>query len=113
TPASGREMNSGASRSAGNQAAVNENGNRGGSRTFSPPRNSGTRSESIQPSRSQPERSMGQASSANRPESAAPSRGEPNRGEWRAFTPPSRSSESASRGGSSAGPSARNESGSY
>src|SRR5580704_17010950 len=84
TPASGREMNSGATRSAGNQATANENGNRG----------SATRPES----------------SVNRAESASSPRGEPDRSEWKTFTPPSHSGESA---GHSAGGSESNSGGSY
>jgi len=45
-------------------------------------------------------------------ESSSSSRGEPNRSEWKTFTPPSHSSESASRSGSSA-ETGRRESGSY
>jgi len=45
-------------------------------------------------------------------ESSSSSRGEPNRSEWKTFTPPSHSSESASRSGSSAETASR-ESGSY
>ena len=87
TPASGREGNGPATRSAGNQATVNENGNRGGS--------------------------TGPTSSTNRAEPASPSRGEPNRSEWKTFTPPSHSAEPTGRGGSSAVTSSRGESGSY
>jgi uncharacterized protein DUF6600 len=97
TPSFGREMNNSGNKSAGNQSL--ENGNRGGSRTFSPPNNSNTRSESAQASGSFPQRSIGQAS---------PSRSESNRSGWSQFTPPSHSSV-----GSSAGPSTRNESGTY
>src|SRR5258708_17735898 len=111
TPAGGREMNGGAARSMGNQPAAHGNGSRSDMRPFTPP--GSTRSESAQPSRSLPERSMGPASPANRGEQASPSRGEPNRSEWRPFTPPSRSNESTARGGNVSGPSGRNESGSY
>lgn len=44
---------------------------------------------------------------------SASSRGEPNRGDWKTFTPPSHSSESAERGGSSGEAASRGESGSY
>jgi hypothetical protein len=54
--------------------------------------------------------SRGEQSSASR---ASASNGEPNRSDWKTFTPPSHSSESASRGGSSAETSSRESSGSY
>jgi hypothetical protein len=100
TSNSGREMNNGATRSAGNQPAANENGNRGASHPFTSPS-------------AQPERSMAPAASANRAEPASPSRSEPNRSEWKPFTPPSHNAEPASRGGSNAETSSRGESGSY
>jgi hypothetical protein len=108
TPNSGREMNTGATRSGGNQSVTNENTSRGGSRPFAPPSNSNARSDIARP-----ERSMPSSSSMNRAESAPPSRGEPNRGEWKTFTPPSHSSEAGGRGGSSAAPAGRGESGNY
>ena len=83
TTASGREVNSGAMRSAGNQAVENENGSRGGS-----------------------------AASADLSGQSSSSLGEPNRSEWKTFTPPSHT-ESAERGGSSAEATSRGESGSY
>jgi hypothetical protein len=97
-----------ASRSEGNQAAVNENGNRGGSGTSTPPSASNARSESAQP-----ERSTASTASANHPESSSTSRGEPNRSEWKTFTPPSRGSESAGRSEGGAESASRGESGSY
>jgi hypothetical protein len=108
TPGSGREMSSGATRSAGNPATTNENANRGGSRPFAPPSNSNARSESAQP-----ERPMAPISSANRSESVPPTRGEPNRSEWRTFTPPPHSSEPAGRSGTSASAAGRGENGTY
>jgi len=69
-----REMNSGVTRSAGNQGA-NENGSR----------------DSTEP-----------ASAANRGDQTSSSRGEPNRSEWKTFTPPSHSGESAGRAASAA-----------
>ena len=75
TNAPGREMNSGMTRNAGNQAATNENGTRGSTEPMS---------------------------SANRGEQASSTGGEPNRGEWKTFTPPSHSSESAGRAASAA-----------
>jgi len=106
TAASDREVNSSVTRSAGNQNTASENGNRGGSRTFTPSSNSNTRSESVQPERSP-------APSVSRAESTSPAHGEPNRSEWKTFTPPSHSAESAGRGGSGAETSSRSESGSY
>jgi hypothetical protein len=97
-----------ASRSAGNQSSVSENGNRSGSGTFAPPGTSNARSESTQQ-----ERSATPTASANRAESSSPSRGAPNRSEWKTFTPPSHASESAGRSGSSAETASRGESGSY
>jgi hypothetical protein len=105
TLASGKEMNNGATRSAGNQATMNENGSRGGSRTFTPPSNSNMRSEGAS------ERSQG--SSMSRGESPSPSRGEPNRSEWKTFTPPSHGSESAGRSAGGSESYSRGESGSY
>ncbi|MFZ0902017.1 MAG: DUF6600 domain-containing protein [Candidatus Sulfotelmatobacter sp.] len=57
-------------------------------------------------------REMSNAASRGASESSSSSRGEPNRSEWKTFTPPSHSSESASRSGSSA-ETGRRESGSY
>ena len=51
--------------------------------------------------------------SASGAESASSSRGEPNRSEWKTFTPPSHTTDSASRSGSGAEASGRGESGSY
>ena len=104
SPSSGRETNSGAIRSAGNQATANATGNRG-SQTFTPPSSGIARSESVQSQRPP-------ATSMNRADSS-PSRGEPNRSEWKTFTPPSHGAEPAGRGGSSAQTSSRGESGSY
>jgi len=64
------------------------------------------------------ERSAGPSSSVGHSESGSPShsdasRGEPNRGEWKTFTPPSHTTESADRGGSSVGAASRAESGTY
>jgi hypothetical protein len=84
TAASGREMNSSAARTAGNQAVENENGTRGGS-----------------------------TASAERSGQGSSSAGEPNRSEWKTFTPPSHTAESADRGGSSSASTSRGESGSY
>jgi len=86
TTASGREVNSGVTRGAGTQGAVNENGTRGAS--------------------------TGPTSSANRGEQASSTRGEPNRSEWKTFTPPSRGSESAGRAASAA-ETLRGDGGSY
>jgi hypothetical protein len=84
TAASGREMNSGSTRSAGNQSVENENGSRGAS-----------------------------AASAERSGQSSSSPGEPNRSEWKTFTPPSHTAESADRGESGAEAASRSESGSY
>jgi uncharacterized protein DUF6600 len=84
TTAPGRELNSGMTRSAGNQAA-NENGSR----------------DSTEP-----------MSSANRGDQTSSSRGEPNRSEWKTFTPPSHGSESAGRAASAAD-TMRGDGGSY
>ena len=46
-------------------------------------------------------------------DTASSTRGEPNRSEWKAFTPPSHSSETAGRSGGSAETAGRGESGSY
>ncbi|HWW13404.1 MAG TPA: DUF6600 domain-containing protein [Candidatus Dormibacteraeota bacterium] len=97
-----------ASRSAGNQAGANENGNHGGSGAFTPPSTSNARSESMQS-----ERPTTSTASANRPESSSPIRGEPNRSEWKAFTPPSHANESAGRSAGGAESAGRGESGSY
>ncbi len=86
TTAPGREMNSGVTRSAGNQPAANENGSRG----------------STEPT-----------SSANHGEQASSTRGEPNRSEWKTFTPPSQSGESAGRAASAADTLRRDGGGSY
>jgi hypothetical protein len=85
TTTPGREMNSGMTRSAGNQAAPNENGSRGSTEPMS---------------------------SANRGEQASSTRGEPNRSEWKTFTPPSQSSDSAGRAASAAD-TLRGDGGSY
>ena len=87
TSAAGREMNNSANRSAGNM---------------------GTRSSPSNTSASESTRTDQSASA-----SSSASRGEPNRSEWKTFTPPSHSSESASRGGYSAENSSRGSSGSY
>jgi hypothetical protein len=91
TSASGRETAGSATKTAGNEAAANVNGNRGGS--------------------------AGPASAENRAESASSTRGESNGGEWKSFTPSSHSSESAGRssgaGASGAASAGRSESGSY
>ncbi|MGA8763117.1 MAG: FecR family protein [Candidatus Sulfotelmatobacter sp.] len=93
TQSSGRENSNLATREVGNRGAAAENENRGGSRTFTPPNGSSTRSD--------------------RPEASSPSRGESNRSEWRPFTAPSRGSESAGRSGSGMESGNRGASGSY
>jgi hypothetical protein len=82
---------------------------RGSAATAGVKPSAGTHTESTQA-----ERPTTPASSANREEqSSSTSRGEPNRGEWKTFTPPSHSSESEGRSGSSAETASRGESGSY
>jgi len=107
TASSARGTNIGATRSAGSPATANANGNRGGFRPFHAPSNNDTRSMSTQPGRP-----VSPSASANRPP-VSPNRGEPNRGEWKTFTPPSHTTEPASRSGSSAAPSSRGGSGTY
>jgi hypothetical protein len=78
--------------------------------------NSGTESRSASSAAAagrSAESAASEASSANRGEQSSAGRGEPNRGEWKTFTPPSHSSESASRGESGAETSNRGEGGSY
>jgi hypothetical protein len=86
TATAGRDANSSAAKSAGNQTTANENGSRSGSAP---------------------------ASTANRAESASSTRSESNSSEWKSFTPASHSSESASRGDGSTESVSRGESGSY
>ena len=83
---------------------------RGSAATGGAKPSAGTRTESTQST--QAERPTTPASSANREQSST-NRGEPNRGEWKTFTPPSHSSESEGRSGSSAESASRTESGSY
>jgi len=106
-PGTGREMNPGVTRSAGNQPPANQNANRSGSRPFAPPSNGNVRPEIAQPQRPSPPSSF-----ANRAEQASPSSREPNRSEWKTFTPPSHS-ESPNRGGSNAAPAGRADNGSF
>src|ERR1700688_775535 len=114
-PSAGREMNSSGSRGFGNQPTG------GNSRSFSPPNGSVRPQQSTQPSRSMPAR-MGEAAPGNRGQQSSASgyqangnqaRGnESSGGGWQSFSP-SRSSESAGRGGSSPSYSAQSQSGSY
>ena len=92
TPASGREMNSGAAR--GGSSAASQYGNRGNSRTFSPP-SSNSRPQSAQPSRSFPQRPIGQVSPTNRGQQASSNGSQPSRG-WSQFAPPSHSNAGGS-----------------
>ncbi len=99
TPANGRGVNNSEARGAGNQATS------GGSRSFTPPSNSNTRSENTQ-------RSMGQPSSTNRGQQSSVGGSESNHGGWQPFTP-SRNSDSESRSNNSSSYSGRSQSGSY
>src|SRR5712672_1287664 len=92
TPSFGNGMNSGAAR--GGNSAATQYGNRGNSRTFSPP-NSNTRPQNTQPSRSFPQRPIGQASPTNRGQQVSPSGSQSGRG-WSQFAPPSQSSAGGS-----------------
>ena len=84
TPAAGREMNNPGARNTGNQGAVAQSGNRGGSRPFTPPSNGNARSS--EPTNAQPQRSV------NSPAENG------NRGGYRPFTPPSRTESGAQSG---------------
>jgi hypothetical protein len=90
TTSAGKETNSPAAKSAENQAAANENGNRSGSSSAA---------SSV-------------ASAAKGAESAS-ARSESNNGEWKSFTPESHSNESAARGENGTETAGRGESGSY